>query len=127
MSATFNFDEINLLAADLGMAEAKVIPGVRKALEVTARHVKDDWKKGAKRSGLTSYASSIDYDLKLDADGELGAEIGPNMDKRGGKAGFVEDANGGVRSAPQHAGRKALKKNEADFIKGIEMAVGKIL
>ena len=127
MSIDFNFDEVLKLAVDLGNVEAKTIPGIRKAVEVTARHVKDDWRKGAKRSGLAAYASAIGYDMKLDADGEVGAEIGPEMNKRQGRFGFVEDANGGVRSAPQHAGRKAAKGNEPDFIKGIEDAIGDIL
>ena len=100
---------------------------MRKALEVTARHIKDDSKKTANRTGLKGYAASIDYDLKLDTDGELSAEIGPNMGKFMGTFGFVEDAPGGVLSAPQHALKKAVRKNEADFVKGLEIAVGKIL
>lgn len=124
---TFNFDELNKLSADLGTVGPKAIPGIRKAVEVTARHIKDDWKKGAKRSGLSAYASSIGYDLELDSDGSIGAEIGPEMQKRQGRFGFMEDGGSGVRSAPQHAGRKAAKGNESDFVKGLEDAIGDIL
>lgn len=123
----FDFDELMKLTADLGSVEREVIPNVRKAVEVTARHVKDDWRKGAKRSGLSAYASSVGYDMKLDTDGSIGAEIGPELSKRQGVFGFVEDAPGGVRSAPQHAGRKAAKGNEADFAKGLREAIGDIL
>jgi hypothetical protein len=84
--------------------------------------VKDDWRKGAKRTGLAGYAASIDYDMKLDTDGVIGAEVGPNLDKPQGSFGLVEDAPGDVRSAPQHAGRSAAKNAEADFIRGIAKA-----
>ena len=127
MSIDFEFGELMKLAADLGNVEREAIPNIRKAVEVTARHVKDDWKKSANRSGLKSYAGAIDYDLKLDTDAMIGAEIGPNLGRGMGMFGLVEDGGEGVRSAPQHAGRKAAKGNEADFIKGLEKAIGDIL
>ena len=119
---SFDFSELNTLAADLGEAPVKVIPFARKAVEVTARNVKDDWRKEAKRKGLKQYAGAVDYDMQLDTDGSIGADIGPNLGKAQGTFGFVEDAAGGVRSAPQHAGRNAAKKNEADFEKGLLQA-----
>lgn len=122
-----DFSEVVALARDLGAAPLKVIPNVRKAIEVSARHVKDDWAKGARRRGLRGYAASVDYDMKLAADGAIGAEIGPNLGKAQGSFGFVEDAPGGVRSAPQHAGRKAAKAVEADFIEGLSKAIGDVL
>lgn len=126
MAIDFNFDEILKLSADLGNAGRDSMPGIRKAVEVTARHVKDDWAKGAKRTGLSSYAAAVDYDMEYE-NGSIGASIGPNMGKRQGRFGFMEDGGSGVRSAPQHAGRKAAKGNEADFIKGLEDAIGDIL
>jgi hypothetical protein len=122
MTADFDFSELNKLAADLGAAEVRVVPFVRKAVEVTARNVKDDWRKGAKRTGLDGYAATIDYDMKLDTDGVIGEEVGPNLGKPQGSFGLVEDAPGDVRSAPQHAGRSAAKNAEADFIRGIAKA-----
>lgn len=127
MSIDFDFSDLLALSADLGDADKKAIPNIRKAVEVTARHVKDDSAKSAKRTGLKGYAASIDYDMKLNVNGEISAEIGPNMGKSQGTFGFVEDAPDGVRSAPQNALKKAVRKNEADFIKGIEIAIGKIL
>lgn len=119
----FDFSELMTLAADLGEAPRKMIPLVRAAVEITARHVKDDWKPEAQVSGgARAYASSIDYEMKLDTDGSIGAEIGPNLGRPGGGWGFLEDAPGGVLSAPQHAGRKAAAKNEADFEKGLLQA-----
>lgn len=126
MPIDFEFGELNVLAADLGSVGREVMPEIRKAVEVTARHVKDDSRKTAKRRGLGGYAASIDYDMKY-VDGSIGAEIGPNLGKAQGSFGFVEDAPGGVLSAPQHALKKAAKGNEADFEKGLLKAIGEIL
>ena len=125
MSIDFDFSEINKLAADLATVPLKAIPNVTKAIEVTARHVKDDWKGGVpgiSSRGSSAYEGSIDYDMKP-AVGGVGAEIGPNLGKAGGTFGLLEDGGGGVMSAPQHAGRNAAKKNEADFVKGLSKAL----
>lgn len=119
----FDFSELNKLAADLGEVPRKAIPLVRMAVEVTARNIKDSWKPEAKVSGgARAYSSSIDYEMELDTNGVIGASIGPNLDRPGGMWGLLEDAPGGVLSAPQHAGRRAAKKNEADFVKGLLQA-----
>lgn len=125
MSIDFDFSELNTLAADLADAPRRMIPNVRKAVEVTARNVKEDWKgeaKGLSGRSARAYPAAVDYDMKLDSDGSIGAEIGPNMGKKQGTLGFLEDAPGGVRARPQKAGQKAAKKNEQDFIEGLSKA-----
>lgn len=117
----FDFSELMELAADLGDVAPATAPFVRAAVEVTSRKVKDDWRKGANRTGLRGYAADVTYDMKY-ADGSIGSEIGPTPGDSG-SFGLVEDAGGGVRSAPQHAGRDATRKNEPDFIKGLTKAV----
>lgn len=122
MAGGDDFSELMELAADLSDVPAKVNRNVKKAVEVTARFIKDDARQGAEATGLSGYAASIDYDL-LFPGGAIEAEIGPNLGKRQGSFGFVEDGGGGVQSAPQHALRDALKANEADFFRGLEIAV----
>jgi len=116
-----DFSELRELAADLTRAPAEARPFVRKALQVTAQHIKDDWRKGANRSGLARYAADITYETKEKAS-EIEAEIGPTIGDSG-SFGFVEDAGGGVKSAPQHAGRDAMEANEDDFADGLEHAI----
>lgn len=116
------FDELMSLAADLSDAPDNVATFVKKALQVTSMSIKKDWQQGAERSGLSGYAASIDYDIKAGRD-SVESEIGPNLSKNQGSFGFVEDANGDVRSSPQHAGRDSLEANEPDFIRGMEIAV----
>lgn len=117
-----DFTELYSLAADLSNAPEVANRNIKKAVEVTSRHIKDDWKQGAERTGLRGYAGSIDYDLKFPGSA-IEAEIGPNLGRNQGSFGFVEEANGGVRSAPQHAGRDALEANEPDFVRGLEIAI----
>lgn len=116
-----DFAELRELAADLTAAPIETRPFIRKALQVTAQNIKDDWRKGANRSGLARYAADITYETKEKA-AEIEAEIGPTIGDSG-SFGLVEDGGGGVKSAPQHAGRDAMEANEQDFIDGIEIAL----
>lgn len=125
MSIDFDFSELNQLSADLGEAPVKMIPLVRKAVEITARNIKDDWQEGAAKSSgqhARLFPKSIDYDMGLEVDGAITAEIGPNRGRVQGSLGILEDAPGGVMSRPQNAGRKAAKKNEQDFMDGLAKA-----
>lgn len=117
-----DFHELLELAEDLTAAPQKAIRNVDKAIKFTSVEIKSDWRQGAERSGLGPYANSIDFDMKY-APGEIASEIGPNLGKKQGALGLVEDGGSGVASAPQHAGRDALEANEADFYRGLEIAV----
>jgi hypothetical protein len=115
-------DDVRKLAADLTAAGPAVRPFARKAVQVTAHHIKDEWRAVAARTGLSRYAADITYETHENAAGVI-AEIGPTPDGDQGSFGFVEDAPGDVYSAPQHAGRDALENNEDDFERGIDRAV----
>lgn len=116
-----DFSELRELAADLVAAPEQARPYIRKALQVTAQRIKEDWRKGANRTGLGGYASDITYETQ-EKRAEIEAEIGPTVGDSG-SFGFVEDAGGGVFSAPQHAGRDALEANEDDLVRGLELAI----
>lgn len=118
-----DLSELNMLAADLSGAGTRVRPLVRKALQVTAHKIRDDWRANAgvdaPQGFVKSYPSSITYDTRELA-GSVEAEIGPEVGRAGGTAGFLEE--GTVLRPPQHAGRNALEANEDDFVKGLEIA-----
>lgn len=124
--ADSDFAELMELAADLSAVPSAANRNVKKAIEVTARNVRDDWRQGAAVAygeGFSArYSSSIFYDMKFPG-GAIEAEIGPELGRPGGSAGFLEDAPGDVEAAPQHAGRDALEANEADFVRGLEIAI----
>lgn len=117
-----DFGELFELARDLTGAPEKANRNIDKAIKFTSVEIKKDWRQGAERTGLTGYAASVDFDMQYSAN-EIASEIGPNLGRNQGSFGFVEDAGGGVRSSPQHAGRDALEANEPDFIRGLEIAV----
>jgi hypothetical protein len=121
-----DFSELMKLAADLGAVPKEVAPKVEKAVQITSLKIKRDWSSEASRSGLVGYAASVDFDI-TESRGGVESEIGPNLGKNQGSFGFVEEGGGGVRSSPQHAGRSASRKNEQDFIDGLEKAVGDFL
>lgn len=116
-----DFSESNALAADLTRVPDAANRNIKKAIEVTARHVKDDWRQSAERTGLERYAADIDYDITATG-GLIEAEIGPTIGDSG-SFGFVEEGGPSVLSKPQHAARDAVRANEADFVRGLEIAV----
>lgn len=126
-----DFAELLALSRDIASADKQVADNVVKALKVTAMNVKKSWQKKAARTGLKRYAASVDFDVKRSvvSGGAVEAEIGPNLTRGVGvpSFGFVEDAPGGVKSTPQHAGRDSLAENADDFEVGISKAVGELL
>lgn len=123
---SIDFSDLNKLAADLSDAPVKAVPFIRKAVEVTARKVKDDWREKLQGSSRVPRGpASISYDLKLDTDGSIGAEIGPELKGQGPVVGMLE--YGTPSTAPTGFGHEALQKNEADFEKGLGVALGDVL
>lgn len=126
-----DFSELDDLIADLGRVPTETEPFLKKAIEVSARNLKNDWKQRAQRSTYypRTYAAAIDYDMRGYAGiggGGIYAEIGPKLGATSGaSAGFLDEplSSAGVDSAPMHAGRAALEAIEPDFVDGIEKAL----
>jgi hypothetical protein len=128
---SFDFSEINTLTADLTKAPVEVLPKIRQALEVTARHIKDDastdWKGS---STVPAGFAAITYDIHGAASALLGksamsAEIGPELRGQGPLVGMLE--YGTPNTGPRGFLAAALKKNEPDFEKGIGLATEGVL
>lgn len=117
-----DFSEFDKLSIDLTSASDEVIPFVVLATKVSSHKIRDDAREEAARSGLEAYGQSIGYDVTHRATAIRG-EIGPTRGRRQSSFGFVENAGGKVRSAPQHALRDAKKANEPDYFDGIEKAL----
>lgn len=118
-------DDLNALARDLGEIPRATAPFVRKAVEVSARNIKDlirNEYSGARQ--LPGAARSISYDVKGSTGARLGgisAEIGPELGGQGSIVGLVDEG------APRTPGRKRIPKALNDeapgFEKGIELAI----
>jgi len=143
----FDFSGVNTLIADLAQIPMETPKKVAAALERTAFSVNRDWTAEAKASNrkhAKRYPYSVDYDLSVTPGGQIQAEIGPNLGERGGTSvlgtirnllanprgrrnngggqaamGILEESKGGVDGEPQHNARRALRKNLADFERGI--------
>lgn len=123
-------DDLTRLAADLSAAPAKAAPLIRKAVEVTARYVRDDWREPLKGSQyVPAGAYSVTYDMRGGAGlrgAAIEAEIGPELGRnQGAIVGILEE--GTPTTGPRGFGLVALQKNEADFEKGLAIAVEQAL
>lgn len=123
--------ELDKLAADLGEVPKRSSRNLRQAIEVTARHVRDTARQNA--SGMAhapAFPYSITYDITGSGDSGTGstldAEIGPDKDRPQGALGNLIEY-GSVRNPPQGIMHGALQSNEADFERGIDLAVADAL
>lgn len=117
-----DFSEVSALRASLGDVPARTQPFVRKAIEITARNVKDDARSFANyyfgNGSARHYPSSMEYEIK---DGGMTAEIGPRPGGQGNLAPIFETGN-------PFSGRKpslepALAGNVSDFVEGLTKAL----
>lgn len=125
-SMDFDFSDLTKLAADLTEVPKNAGKKIRKAVEVSARNVKEDWKKPLQGSPTVPGGErSISYDLK---GGEgirgstISAEIGPETGGIGSVVSALEEGFGG-RQGPLGFGSAALQMNQDDFIRGLEIAL----
>lgn len=127
----FKFDmddmEYEAMVKDFGGSRRKILGLLRKAVEVNARHIKDDTRSNIKaipKRGrrLAHLIRAINYDMYRRTD-EVEADIGAI----GGRApqarliGVIE--NGSPTSAAHRPIRRALEQNQEDFRRGVEQAV----
>lgn len=124
-SMSFDFTELDKLAADLGEVPKTIGPFVRKAAEVSARNVRDDWRKNARgMAHAPAFPGSITYDLKggnAVRGSEIDAEIGPDKGRPQGALGNLIEY-GSVNNPPQGLGLGALQRNQEDFVIGMVKA-----
>ena len=117
-------DDLSRLERDLGTVPRHSGRFVKPALEKTAFDAKRSWQghaKGPSGGRAAKYPAAIDYDVKGDFP-KYEADVGPSLGGQG-SLGILEDAPGGVRSAPQKARPKVVRDIEADFEKGLDRAV----
>lgn len=121
--AEFDFSQIDKLAADLGSVTQGTQANVRKAVEVTARKVKDSWRDKLKGSStLPGLPTAVSYDIRQPG-GSVEAEIGFDKGRRQGALGNVSEFGVPGRTGPRGFGLAALNENQEDFVTGIELAV----
>jgi hypothetical protein len=122
---SIDFSALDKLAADLGEVPKNAGDNVRKATEVSARKVKDEWRSKLRGARYLPAASrAISYDIKGGRGirgSQIEAEIGANLGGQGSLVGIVE--YGSPTLAPRGYGLKALEDTAEDFQRGLEKAI----
>lgn len=129
-SFSVDFSDLDRLAADLGEVASTAGRYVRAAVEVTARHVKDDWRKELASSTMIPRGQySVSYDITTFQGfgaSVIKAEIGPELQGGGGGVGGLVGAlEYGIpgKAGPTGYGHGALQRNEPDFQHGLDEAL----
>lgn len=132
MVEDFNVDasELHKLAADLGTVPATAGPFIHSAVKVTSLRVKNSWRSGTSGiRGAPALPYAIGFDIFTDASqtgSVIVSEIGPDKEKNQGALGnlveFEGDKSGGLDSH-EGVGEASLERNEADFEKGLSIAL----
>jgi hypothetical protein len=127
---TFNFDDLDRLAADLESVPKNIGPFLESAVKFTSVRIKRGAaRKVGRRRHFKQAAAAIDFDVKhfkgFGAE-VIQSEIGYNKDKDEGRLGnLVEYGAPGSPNAltPGNELVTTLHEEEPDFVSGIEKAV----
>lgn len=119
--------EILALAAALTEVPAGAGKFVRKAVEVTARNVKDEWRNRLKGSPTVPQGPySVSYDMRggeaLRGD-TISAEIGPVLGSHQASIVGILEVGDAAHVPARGFGLAALKDNEQDFETGLTRAL----
>lgn len=128
--------ELDRFEAHIGKATTRLIENTSKALEVSARNIRDDWRAPLAGSAtVPAGAYSVTFDMHAEsvrglavgaagiAGGVTGlrAEIGPELGRAQGPiVGLLEEGTPTV--GPRGFGLAALQKNQGDFERGLAQA-----
>lgn len=119
---TFDFSDIDKLVADLGTVPNTAGPLIRKAVEITSLKIKRDWQEPLKGSAtLPALPYALGFDVKSDGrtiESEIGFDLARNQGPLGGISEF-----GSPTITGRGYGLASLRKNQDDFVKGLEIAL----
>jgi hypothetical protein len=123
-SISFDFSEINALAADLGKVPGNAGENIRKAFTVTSLKTKRDAAAEVSKSPTwKAAAAAISYDIKTDGH-TIESEVGYDKSVGAGPLGNLREYGApGKQLAPHNDLANALEKNSPDFQSGLEKAL----
>jgi HK97 gp10 family phage protein len=127
VSFTVEVNGISAVVQSLAQMERKINVNVPKAVEVTARHVKDDAKKNAASilgASVKHQASTYQYEMKHPSRGIVEGHIGP---VKGWKQAAIPLEYGTPHTAAKPALEPALAANVDDLVRGVSKAIGDAL
>ncbi|MEA9983650.1 hypothetical protein [Subtercola sp. RTI3] len=126
---SFDFSQIDSLATALDATAPVSRRNIRAALNTTSLKIKRTWQGKAQGSPtLGGIARAINYDITSESSPQapISSEIGIEVGKAQGSLGFISEY-GSPTSPPKGYGLASLNENEADFQRGIEIAIDQAL
>lgn len=128
--AEFDFSELDYLSADIAKAASGVNERLQTALGVSAGKIKDAWRdklEGSETLPALPYAVTYDVDeTNLFGVDVIRAEIGFDKTRVQGPLGTISEF-GTPSTPPRGFGHAALEENQADFERGVEIALDQAL
>lgn len=119
--------ELDRLAADLGRAGRGVARKARRVVEKGANNVKADARRLATgMSHAPLYPRSISYDITVEGEGTIVAEVGPDKSRPQGALGNLLEY-GSVNNAPHAHLGPALDREGPGFTAALADVVGEVL
>jgi len=123
MSFSVEVNGITAVVESLVQVERRANVNVKKAIEVTARRVKDDAKKNARDvlgKSVIQQAATYQYEMKTPSRGVVEGHIGP---VKGWKQAAIPLEYGTPYTAAKPALEPALADNVPDLVRGMNMAI----
>lgn len=121
--ASFDFSELNRLAADLGDVADNAGPLINSAVQFTSNRVKKQARKSVGGGQWSAAGAAINYDITATGT-SIESEIGYDEPGGGGELGNLREFGAPGRNlAPSSDLVNALHANEADFEKGLSKAL----
>ncbi|WP_426940244.1 hypothetical protein [Pseudarthrobacter sp. S6] len=127
MSFSIEITGIESVIRSMVEIDRHAVANISKAVEITARHIKDDAKKTAREvlgGSVRHQASTYQYEIYRPSRGIVEAWIGP---VKGWKQAAIPLEYGTPYTAPKPVLEPALTGNIPDLVKGISMATGAAL
>lgn len=127
MAESFDFSELEKLAADLGEVASTAGPFINSAVQFTSNEVvKASRKKVRRRKHFGQAAPAIDYEITTVFGQVIQSDIGYNKDLDPGKLGWLIEygaPDSPNALTPGNELQRSLHENEDDFVKGLSIAL----
>lgn len=125
-SIRVDFSEVDQLAASLDRVPVTAGKYIHSAVAVTSKNIDKDWEKEA--LGMVhapAFPYAVGYDISVFQGfgiSTIKSEIGPDKNRPQGALGNLIEF-GSINNPPQGLGHGALQRNEADFVRGLAIAL----
>lgn len=121
-----DLSDLRQFVQDLGRIPGRAVDEVDKATKKGAQNIKEGWaRRWTGHPRFRALPASISYDMQYGL-GQIGAEIGPDKDRRQGALGNIIEF-GTSKNAPIPGGMPALAEEEPNYERALMEALTKLM